>query len=69
VRKTEKGIISEVSLILKSKKFRSLRNAFKKGKQKSVSIFGRTISVEPEFSYSGMTLFGVTGFVLGKSAF
>ena len=69
ISETEHRIIQEVTLLLKSKKFRSLRTAYKKGKQKTVIIFGRTISFDPEIPYSGMTYFEKNSFAVGAKAF
>jgi len=65
----EQKIIQEAKLVLKSKQFKALCDAFSKGIPYTEIINRRTIQVEPELPFSGMTLFKENGFLLGKEAF
>ena len=66
---TQQNIIHEVKNILQTHQFQTLCNVFFKGITHTEIINGRTIQVEPELPFSGMTLFKENGFVLGKEAF
>lgn len=66
---TQQKIIHEVKQILYSQQFQVLCKGFKQGIAHTETISGRTIQVEPNLPFSGMTLFKENGFVLGKEAF
>ncbi len=66
---TEVGIIYEAGTILQSPQMKAIINAYKTGTPITVNIGGRLIQYEPNLPYSGMTMFGENGFILGRYAF
>ncbi|HVW98386.1 MAG TPA: hypothetical protein VHA56_20635 [Mucilaginibacter sp.] len=62
----EASIIEEAKTIFKNSEV--LDHIFSSGKATELEIGGRTILIEPELLFSGMTLFEENGFVLGKSS-
>lgn len=66
---SEAAIIDEVLAIRNSPSFADFQRAFKDKKAMERKIAGRTILVEPGAPFSGFTLMGENGFVLGSEAF
>jgi predicted ABC-type sugar transport system permease subunit len=62
-------LIRQARTIVTSGDVATLRSAAQAGVQAEVQIAGRTVVYSPEMSASGMTLFGESGFVLGRQAF
>jgi hypothetical protein len=64
-------IITRSQSILQSPQFQKLKDAFASGTEKKTEINGVTIMYHPELppKYSGMTLFGDHGFLMGPAAF
>jgi len=66
---TEKAVIAEARQVMSSPEMMQLRHAHALGKSMTVSIGGRLIQYEPNLAWSGMTLFGENGFLMGREAF
>jgi hypothetical protein len=49
--------------------FARLQDAFRSGVFSEFKMGGRTVLVEPGHPYSGLSLFGENGYVLGREAF
>jgi hypothetical protein len=67
--KLESKIIAEANGIFNSKEIDLLKTAHMENKPLTVKINGRLVQYEPEMPYSGMTMFGENGFLMGKEAF
>ncbi|MDR2776772.1 MAG: hypothetical protein LBB17_01865, partial [Puniceicoccales bacterium] len=65
----ESKIIAEANGIFNSKEIDLLRTAHMENKPLTVKINGRLVQYEPELPYSGLTMFGENGFLMGKEAF
>jgi len=61
--------VAEVRSLVDGGALRRLRAAFESGTSAEFKLGGRTILVEPDAPFSGMTLFEEAGFVLGRDAF
>jgi len=67
---TEFKILADTKLIINSKEFDVIRSAHKNGISAQVTIGGRSIHYEPDFTFGeAMTLHGQGGFLLGPKAF
>lgn len=66
---TELAIIGEVRAIKSGPLFAGFKKAFTEGRPKEWKAGERTILVESAAPFSGFTLMGENGFVLGKEAF
>jgi hypothetical protein len=65
----ETAVIAEARGILASSEFQALRAAHEAGESVTVRIAGRLIQYEPGLPASGMTMFGDSGFLIGREAF
>ena len=65
----ERAVIAETRQILSSPEMMQLRHAHALGKPLILRVVGRLVQYEPNWPFSGMTIFEENGFLLGQQAF